>query len=157
MPAGRPSDYTPEIAEGICERLAAGESLRSICDDESMPARSAVHTWLIKHKEFADQYTRARAIQADLLFEECLEIADESHGDMTKDDDGREVVNHEAIQRARLRVDTRKWMAGKLRPKVYGDRVQTELSGPDGGPIQVEGAGVSAMLASTKAKATDAT
>lgn len=133
---GRPSDYTPEIAKVICARLADGQSLRAICADADMPHRSTVHDWVVANKEFADQYARAREVQADTLFDQCLEIADESKGDMTVDEDGKEVVNQEAIQRARLRVDTRKWMAGKLRPKAYGDRI--EHAGDSSAPIVVE-------------------
>jgi hypothetical protein len=89
------------------------------------------------HPEFAEQYTRAREIQADKLFDEILEIADERETDTILTVDGRELVNHDAIARAKLRVDARKWMAGKLRPKVYGDKIA--VGGADDlPPIQAE-------------------
>jgi len=72
--------------------------------------------------------TRAREEQADRLFEECLAIADDTTGDVVMVGKGGQVerVDHGNIQRSRLRVDTRKWMAGKLAPKKYGDRVTHE-------------------------------
>jgi hypothetical protein len=126
---GRPTIFSPELADRICERLADGESLRRICLDEDMPGKSTVMRWLAKFPEFRDQYARAREVQADTLFDECLEIADDSSGDFTtkETDSGPvQIVNHEHIARSKLRVDTRKWMAGKLAPKKYGDRQQIE-------------------------------
>jgi hypothetical protein len=130
----RPSDYSQEVVSVICDRLAEGESLRAICADDDMPGKSTVFQWLAAHKEFADQYARARETQADTLFDEILSIADDGAND-TYVTDGGLATNHDVIARSRLRVDARKWMAGKLRPKVYGDKVQTELTGADGGPV----------------------
>lgn len=136
---GRPSDYTEELALVICERIAEGESLRAICRGDDMPSRSSVFKWLIEHKAFSDQYTRAREAQADALFEDILEIADDKSQDVKiVGEDEREVCNTEFVQRARLRVDARKWMAGKLAPKKYGEKVIQEHTGADGGPIQTK-------------------
>lgn len=149
--AGRPSEFSPEIADKICERLADGESLRKICSAEDMPGKSTVFRWLADEANgtFRDQYARAREAQADALFEDCLDIADDSKGD-TREVDGKEIVDHEAIARAKLRVDTRKWMAGKLRPKVYGDKITQEMTGEGGGPVKtvsrIEIVGVPAPL-----------
>jgi len=120
---GRPTDYTQEIADAICERIADGESLRSICSGGDMPNKSTVFRWLARHEEFGDQYARAREAQADSLFDDVLDIANSAAP--------------ETVQVARLQVDARKWMAGKLRPKKYADKVQNEHSGPDGGDIPV--------------------
>lgn len=133
----RPTEYNQEVVSAICERLADGESLRAICAEDGMPGKSTVFQWLAAHKEFADQYTRARETQADTLFDEILSIADDGRNDTYQAENG-EATNHDVIARSRLRVDARKWMAGKLRPKVYGDKVQTELSGPDGGAVRFE-------------------
>ncbi len=133
---GRPSDYSQEVVAAICERLADGESLRAICASDDMPGKSTVFQWLAAHKEFADQYARARETQADALFDEILSIADDVSRDTIAGKNGESIANNEWISRSRLRVDARKWMAGKLRPKVYGDKVQTELTGPEGGPVQ---------------------
>jgi len=134
---GRPSKYTPELAATICERIADGEPLRSVCRDAVMPDKSTVLRWLgnDENAEFRDQYARAREMQADGLFDEALEIADDVSDDWTEDKDGKKVFDHEHVQRSRLRVDTRKWAAGKLAPKVYGDKMQH--TGDGGGPIRV--------------------
>lgn len=131
MPAGRPTDYSEEIAKTICEKISDGKSLRKICEADDMPAKGTVFVWLSKHKEFQDQYAHAREIQADCLFDETLAIADQY-------DSAVEMLNPDHIQRAKLRIDTRKWIAGKLRPKVYGEKRINEHSGPDGKPIQTE-------------------
>jgi len=123
---GRPSAYTVLIGNEICNRLSDGESLRKICLSENMPSKTSVFRWLENNKEFRDQYARAREIQADSLFDECLDIADEVRGDIIVDKDGNERTDNEAIQRSKLRIDTRKWIAGKLRPKVYGDKQEQE-------------------------------
>jgi hypothetical protein len=121
---GRPSSYTKQVGDEICLRLADGESLRKICESEDMPSKTSVFRWLAdeKNKAFRDQYALARELQADSLFDEMLDIADESVGDSYEDSNGNERINHEVVQRSKLRIDTRKWLAGKLRPKVYGDK-----------------------------------
>ncbi len=85
---------------------------------------------------YRDQYAHAREMQADALFDEALEIADDAAGDWTVDKDGKKTLDHEHVQRSRLRVDTRKWAAGKLAPKRYGDKLQH--TGEGGGPIRTE-------------------
>lgn len=134
----RPSDFTTEIAGAICERLADGESLRSICTSDDMPNKSTVFRWLAADESFRDQYAQAREAQADALFDDVLEIADDARNDwMVRrgEDDAGWVANGEHIQRSRLRVEARKWMAGKLRPKKYGEKVDLELSGNPERPV----------------------
>lgn len=77
----RPSTFTEEVAGLICERLADGESLRSICSQEGMPSKSMVFRWLAANEAFRDQYARAREAQADTLFDEILDIADDGRND----------------------------------------------------------------------------
>ncbi len=134
---GRPTRYTEAIAVKICRRLAEGESLRKICKNTSMPAISTVMGWLFdgKHAEFSEQYAHARDLQADKLFDEALEIADATSDDWITTEDDKKILDHEHVQRSRLRVDTRKWAAGKLAPKRYGDKLQH--TGDGGGPIRV--------------------
>ncbi len=130
--AGRPSLYTPEITAAICRRLMEGESLRAICRDDAMPSTTAVCEWLAVHKEFAEQYARAREVQADTLADEILEIADDASNDWMQRNDPENpgwVANHDHIQRSRLRVDSRKWYAGKVAPKKYGDKLDATVSG----------------------------
>lgn len=136
------AEFSPELFDRICERIAEGESLRSICQDEDMPSTTAVKKWLIKDDGGAlvAQYTRAREMQADTLFEDILDISDDARNDwMQREGEGASgyELNGEHIQRSRLRVDTRKWMAGKLRPKVYGDKV--DLTGNVGFTVTIAG------------------
>lgn len=125
----RQSEYTQEVADAICERLSEGESLRAICRDEDMPGQSTVFKWLAAHPEFVEQYARAREAQADRMADEILSIADDGLNDTYVDDDGNKRTDQDVIARSRLRVDARKWLASKMAPKKYGDKVQTELSG----------------------------
>ncbi len=122
---GRPSLYTEALAAEICRRLAEGETLRSVCRDKAMPDKATILRWLADKKkaDFRDQYVYAREMQADALFDEALEIADDASGDWSTDKDGKKVLDHEHVQRSRLRVDTRKWAAGKMAPKKYGDKL----------------------------------
>lgn len=126
--AGRPLEFDQTTADMICERLADGESLREICLDDKMPARSTVFKWLSRVQVFADQYACAREAQADAIFDDILEIADDGRNDWMERKDSEDAnlgwrENGEALRRSALRVDARKWMAGKLRPKKYSDKM----------------------------------
>lgn len=149
---GRPTSYTDEVADEICSELVEGRSLKAICLDEGMPHRATVFRWLAdeRYTSFRDRYARAREAQADAIFDEILDIADDGSNDwMARDQDGDEgdqVLNHEHIQRSRLRIDARKWMAAKLRPKVYGDKSLIEHTGADGGPIAIKDATEETLL-----------
>lgn len=130
---GRKLDYSDDIGNRICHRLMDGESLRTICADPEMPARSTVHLWLIENPHFADQYARAREAQADTYADEILDIADDGSNDFVERErpDGTtyEAVDQENIQRSKLRVDARKWVAAKLKPKKYGDKIDVTSGG----------------------------
>lgn len=135
MTKGRPSTYTKEVGDRICDRLAAGESLRTICRDADMPARQTVVQWVLKDHGpgFANQYTQARDLGLDEIADECMEIVDDGSNDwMEKQNaDGTTswAINGEALGRSRLRFDHRRWYLSKLAPKRYGDRTAVELSG----------------------------
>jgi hypothetical protein len=118
--------YNSEAADRVCELLIEGLSLRKICEMEGMPSRRAIFYWLEKNEEFRQRYELARGLQAEAMSHELLEIADDSSKDFIITEDGREVVNHEAINRSRLRVDTRKFLMSKLLPRKYGDKIQVD-------------------------------
>lgn len=121
MPTGDRT-YTPELAAEICERLAAGESLRGICKSEHMPPESTVRSWVIDDVHgFAAQYARARDLGLDALAEEVIEIADESPGTL---DNG--ATDSGGVAHKRLRFDARRWYLSKLAPKKYGDKLEIE-------------------------------
>lgn len=126
----RPSDYTPEIAAEICERLAGGVSLRAICAAEDMPSDRSVYRWLEANEEFRQQYARAREVQADTLADEILDISNTTViGVKTKTGkDGVEITEGDMIEHRRLQVDARKWLAGKLAPKKYGDKTDHNVA-----------------------------
>jgi hypothetical protein len=115
---GRPSIFSEELATRICERLAAGETLRSVCRDPEMPCRETIRNWKRENTAFLDQYTRARADGYEDWADELLEIVD-GGGDAARD---------------RLRFDGRRWLLSKALPKVYGDKLAH--TGADGeGPV----------------------
>src|SRR3954452_13992490 len=120
---GRPSVFSEAIAAEICERLASGESLRVICRDDTMPGQTTVFRWLSEGRDgFREQYACAREAQADRFADEIIEIADDTSGDWIERD-GVVVVDHEHIQRSKLRVDTRKWLMARMAPRKWGDKV----------------------------------
>ena len=103
-----------------------------------MPHQATIMAWLDGSRpEFSEQYARAREAQADKLAEEILAIADDGRSDTYLDAEGNEKTDSEVIQRSKLRVDARKWLASKMAPKKYGDKVTQEHTGADGGAIQI--------------------
>jgi hypothetical protein len=106
----------------------ANQSAKSALSPVSRISRK-FYRWLDENGDFRDQYARAREEQADKLFREIIEIADDKSGDCITTSDGKPIVDHENIQRSRLRVDARKWAAAKLAPKKYGDRVENDVKG----------------------------
>jgi hypothetical protein len=121
---GRPSSYSEEMADKICERLANGEPLIHICDEEGFPSAVTVFRWLGKHEEFRNKYARARESGIDRLALETLRIAD------NQDEDP---------QSRRVRVDTRKWLLSKWAPKKYGDKLEVEQTGEQTIRIRIGG------------------
>jgi hypothetical protein len=131
-PMGRPTLYTEELASLICERVATStfglERLCAIHDD--LPVKSTINLWRYRYSEFSTQYAQAKLKQADLLAEEMLDIADDGTNDWMESfgEDGDVVykLNGEHVQRSRLRIDTRKFLASKLLPKQYGQHAEEE-------------------------------
>lgn len=142
--------FTQAVADEICERLMHGETLRQIVLDDAMPARATVHRWLASMESFRDQYAQAREYQADTIFDEMFDIADDGTNDWMlrkQGEDDIEVVNHEHIQRSKLRIDTRKWALARMSPKKYGDKVETTLRGDADAPLEVEDRSVARQIA----------
>lgn len=125
----RPTGFNQRIADVICERLASGLSLRAICRNKGMPSKSSVFKWLGENSTFSDQYARAREAQADLLVDEMVAIADQPKvGTKTKrTSDGKvETTTFDMTEHRRLQIETRKWVAARMRPKKYGDKLDVE-------------------------------
>lgn len=116
---GRPSGYSEEIADRLCEAIAQGNALYILCECDGMPAERTVYQWLEKYPQFAQEYARARARQQDRCADEIIEIADKCIDP----------------NKARLQVDARKWRMSKLAPKKYGDKL--EIGGDPENPLKM--------------------
>ena len=136
MAGGRPIEPVPQdIAEQVVVWLASGKTLRDFCRLPGMPHYSTIYDWLDKDDEFTQRFARARATGEDVISQECLSIAD----DDTRDVSGElEIPNGVAVQRDKLRIDTRLKLLAKWSPKKWGDKVQTEICGPNGGAIGIQ-------------------
>ena len=134
-PAGRPVEYTEAIADEVCLRLTEGEPLVRICKSSHLPDVSTIYRWLIRFPLFCEMYTRAREEQADTNADEIIAIADEDPKFTEyKDKDGNVVdvkIDTAYVAYQKLRIESRKWTAAKLKPRKYGERIAME--GVDGG------------------------
>lgn len=159
---GRPSSFSWGVANEILDRIAMGESLRRICMEDTMPDQVTVYRWLRttqdEHHDWADefrkQYAQAREYQADTFADEMNDIADDGSNDWMEqhDKDGNFIgfkVNGEHIQRSKLRIDTRKWQASKLKPKKYGEKIDVTSGGEPVSNDPVELAARAASLIAT--------
>lgn len=134
--------YTPEILDEIVERISLGEPLRQICRDNHMPHWTTVYDWIRDDEAFALRIARARDLGFDAIAEETLEIADDSRNDYVdrineKTGQTTRVFDAENVQRSKLRIETRLKLLAKWSPRKYGDRTAVELTGADGGPVQI--------------------
>lgn len=136
--------YTPELAAKILEEIATGKSLRAVCREPDMPGESAVRKWVIEDRDgFSAHYARARDMGVDAMADETIEIADDGTNDfeyteITPGVTARSPLDQEHVQRSKLRVDTRKWYLSHIAPKKYGDRMNMQLTGANGGPVRIE-------------------
>jgi hypothetical protein len=127
----RPTSYTPEMARRICEELASSGSLRAVCRNEWAPNRSTITRWVVDNVNgFAAEYARAKELGIDDFVEETLEIADE---DPARNLHG---VDSGAVAHAKVRIETRRWLAERMLPRKYGSKSGLELTGSDGGPVK---------------------
>jgi hypothetical protein len=117
--------FTPEekktAVDIVCERISAGESLRSILHtgrESHLPAPVNFLRWLTENDSWDKQYVRACQVRADLMFDELLEIADSEPPDILR------------VQDNKLKIDTRKWILSRMNPKKYGDKNTVEISNP---------------------------
>lgn len=114
-PFGRPTKYTPELGEKICLRMAAGDLLVEIVEEEEFPASmSSVYRWLEDHPDFRQAYARAREMQGHAAAERAV-VA------------GRKATAENAAA-ARVKFDADRWFAAKLLPKSYGDQSATTIN-----------------------------
>lgn len=141
-PRGRPTTYTPEIAQHICDRIADGEPLRQICREEGMPAWRTVYQWLAAHDDFYARFMRARDIGCDAIAEDSMAIVDEPP---ERGPDGK--VDPGWVNLQRIRAEHRLKLLAKWHPKRYGDKVDVNHGGQPENPLtlllqQVQGTGL---------------
>jgi len=121
--------FSQEIADEICEVISTTSlgirRLRKKPEYKHWPNPNTIFDWRNKYPSFDEQYTRAKKQQAHVLADEILEIADNVSKDF-KIVDGKVKTSHEDINRAKLRIDTRKWLLSKVLPKIYGDKLLEE-------------------------------
>jgi GrpB-like predicted nucleotidyltransferase (UPF0157 family) len=122
---GRPTDFTDELVDRICEEIAAGRSLNKICSEEDWsPDKSTFYRWMYRHPQIRDKYARAKNAQQEYAAEDIMEIAYSA--------------TPETYNVARLQIDAHKWLASKLLPKRYSEKQQIEHTGEDGGPLVIK-------------------
>lgn len=135
------SEYTPELGDLICDRLAEGRTLRDVCRDRDIPVNErSVRRWAMNPRNpFAEQFELARTIGLLSMAEEMLEIADDSTNDWGEREGRRGVkvrmLDYEHIERAKVRIETRKWILSKALPKMFGRHLPAR---PEGDAAQLK-------------------
>ena len=149
---GRPTLYSEELAEYICEKIASSaKSVKALCDeDEIMPDQCTVNLWCWKYPDFFVRYQLAKQHQAHWMAEHCEEIAKEV--DYIVDQQGTQRVDPGFIASRRLMVDTKKWHASKLAPTVFGDRKAVEALQGENESIKAELMALKLQLAEVNKK-----
>ncbi len=132
MSAGRPTRYSPELAEQILSRMAEGETLTEICKGPGMPTRGTVWFWTTRpeNADFSDAYTQAKFARLEAMADEIMDIADNATNDWMErqSKDGNSAgweFNGEAVRRSHLRVESRKWLLARLH-RDYRDKLETK-------------------------------
>jgi hypothetical protein len=127
---GRPSIYTDKLAKEICDKISTtSKGLVTLCkENPHWPTRDTILDWRAKKPEFSYIYAQAKMHQCNVLVEEMLDIADNPSNDYYVDDRGKLLTDHDSIHRSKLRIDTRKWIAAKLAPRIYGNILAEKLA-----------------------------
>lgn len=115
--------YSEDVLDLILDRVAAGEALSRVCNSPDMPTRKSFFEWVEKDPSIKIKYEFAIQLRADGLADDILQIADDGLNDTYQDDAGNTRTDQDVIARSRLRVDARKWLASKMAPKKYGDKL----------------------------------
>jgi len=131
---GRPTIYSTELADAICAELAKGISLSRVCsENDEFPCMATIFNWIGSNKEFLEKYARAKEESAEAMSDEILDICDDGRNDWMevelKNGGSFLKVDQEAVQRSKLRVETRKWLMAKMKPKKYGDKMDVTSGG----------------------------
>jgi hypothetical protein len=128
------------IMDEICEEIAnTDKSLWDICSvHPNLPCSRTIARWIADDETLCQKYSRAKELQADFMAAQIRSIADECRIGVKTTDRGEgkvETVTGDMVERSRLQIDARKWLASKLAPKKYGDKM--ELSGDSDSPLTI--------------------
>lgn len=122
--------YTPELANTICLRIMEMQTLDKICQDPRMPSKRTLIKWLAdpSRADFREMYYYARRVQAEMYVDQAMDIANDTDNDWQqtfnkKGEPNGWKPNNEAIQRSKLKIDTIKWNAAKMMPRIYGEHL----------------------------------
>lgn len=128
MTMGRPTLYSEELAIQICDAVACTpDSLDKICQQNPhFPTEACIRYWITKKDDFFEMYLEAKRKQVLFYAEDTIKIADDTSRDYIVNDKGVEVGNPVAVARDKIKIDTRKWHATRLLPKIFGDRSETK-------------------------------
>ncbi len=127
-PVGRPSDYTPELANKVCEQISLGNSLKRVCTSDDMPSIATVFNWLHSKKEFLDKYEQAIQERTEAQHEQLLDLGDEAvHLAQNVDFKASNAV----VSAVKLKADNMKWVMARMKPKKYGDKIDHTTNGKD--------------------------
>lgn len=143
QPTETQDEYRQRIMDIVCTITASTEKgIHRIIeaakkDDPEFPAERTIRGWMIENEAFAAQYARAKEDQVEKLVDQIIEISDDDSLDIAFTEDGKQYVDQQHIQRSKLRVDSRKWIASKLKPKKYGDKIEQTLQNPDGSALTI--------------------
>lgn len=124
---GRPTKYTKQLGLEIAKKIAVSEiGIRKLCQQNpEWPTPETIMNWKFDHTDFFQYYARAKQIQAEIMVDDCFDIASNESRDKIIGPEGNEIGNSTAVARDRLRIDTIKWNAGKVAPRIYGDARET--------------------------------
>jgi|694.fasta_scaffold79513_9 hypothetical protein len=126
MGRGRPTKFSKELGEKFFDEYVKSDGTIEKASKAVGIDFKTFYRWTEDHPDFCQLYARARKLKASKMFEEIVEISDDLTRDKFVDERGDERPDHAAIARARLRVDTRKWIMSKVLPKLYGDDILPE-------------------------------
>ena len=124
--AHRPTKFTPELGENICELIACGWLMKDAARHFGIPPET-VCRWVVKHEAFREVYAVARGQHTEIWAEEIIEIADDASRDYTADKHGKRIFNSESVHRAKLRIEGRKWIMARLDPRLWGNRPEIRV------------------------------
>lgn len=125
---GRPSKYSKELAERICKVVSANpKSLVELCNENTdFPCKDTIQDWRINNSEFREMYLSAKMNQIETLVDYGLYVSRDKSGDVLRDNDDKIIINSANVSRSKTEIDYIKWLAARLLPRLYGDKIQTE-------------------------------